>query len=375
MLDESDTGLGIGGGATTVEAGIAAVQSLQLTAGMTAFTLTLNGVATTPSIPYTGAFATDALAIQSALNNLPYVINASGVVTVVQTGSNLFSITFGGGLTGTDVQLNAVLTAGVGVPTVTTNVRGGGAALELGNTVTTENGGVEAGVDVWGEQLILKGAGDAAFGDQGGLTVLASNTPMTQTLTLTGAPTGINLTYNGVTTAAPVSITGVAATDATAIAAALNGLSSVTSVNGVVTVSPGAAAGAFSVTFGGGLLGQDRPLSAAVASGTGTAFVTNANYGGPVDDLIVPTDNLWHGAVTLAANTTIDVNTANSISSRVVLDGPIDDAANPSVNGSSLTATGGGETDLAGDNTYRGTTYINQGVVTAENTQALAPAA
>ena len=48
------------------------------------------------------------------------------------------------------------------------------AALELGNTTTAENGGVESGIDVYGEHLILNGTGDAAFGDAP-LTVLSGS--------------------------------------------------------------------------------------------------------------------------------------------------------------------------------------------------------
>ena len=59
--------------------------------------------------------------------------------------------------------------------------------------MVSENGGVQNGIEVWGEHLILNGAGDSTFGDSA-LTVLASNvqpsSPTVYTLTLTGSTTG-----------------------------------------------------------------------------------------------------------------------------------------------------------------------------------------
>jgi autotransporter-associated beta strand protein len=158
-------------------------------------------------------------------------------------------------------QFDTALGAGVSTTTVEA-----GAALELATTTTTEDGGLAAGIEVWGERLVLKGTGNAAFGD-GALTVL---------------------------------------------------------------------------------------------SGAGSTA-------GPIHDAILPADYLWNGPVTLGTGTVIAVQP----DSRVTLYSSIDDAPNPTAGGSDLTLTGGGELDLGGSNTYRGTTWVNQGVLTVENSQAL----
>ena len=55
----------------------------------------------------------------------------------------------------------------------------------------------------------------------------------------------------------------------------------------------------------------------------------------------------------------------------VTLLGIVDDTTNPDPNGSNLTKADTGELALAGANTYRGTTFVNQGILTIENSQGL----
>ena len=72
---------------------------------------------------------------------------------------------------GVDIR-SGVLTAqsdtalGTGTTTLdaTTTVRTG-AALELGSTVATLNGGLQRGLQIWYNHLILNGTGNALFGD------------------------------------------------------------------------------------------------------------------------------------------------------------------------------------------------------------------
>lgn len=78
-------------------------------------------------------------------------------------------------------------------------------------------------------------------------------------------------------------------------------------------------------------------------------------------------DNLWRGPVTLNNSNTFDVLP----NSRLTINGTIDDATNPAPAGSDVIKTDTGELVLAGANTYRGNTLINQGTVTVENSQAL----
>ena len=78
-------------------------------------------------------------------------------------------------------------------------------------------------------------------------------------------------------------------------------------------------------------------------------------------------DITWHGPVTLPRSSTLTAPPG----ARFEISGTVDDASNPAANGSSLTLTGGGEFLLGGANTYRGTTFVNQGVLTLANSQAL----
>ena len=87
-----------------------------------------------------------------------------------------------------------------------------------------------------------------------------SITPETQTIGLTGAAantTKFTVTFEGATTA-PITYTGTAA-DAAAIQAALDGLSTLTSVGGSVVVFQSGSSGLFTVEFGGSLAGDSLP--------------------------------------------------------------------------------------------------------------------
>jgi autotransporter-associated beta strand protein len=152
---------------------------------------------------------------------------------------------------------------GTGVNTTTVE---SGTALELGNTVTTQNGGLSGGIGVWGEHLILNGAGNPAFGDDP-LTVLTSTSTTT----------------------------------------------------------------------------------------------------GPFDDPIIATDNMWTGPIILKNSLALQIQK----NCRLNLTGTISDGANPA----DLIMDGPGELALAGSNTYRGSTFVNRGVLTVENNQALGGAA
>src|SRR5205807_592160 len=82
LLDQNNTALGAGVSSTTVEAASPTVQTISLTSSITQFKLTL-GPDTTGNIAYTGNAATDASAIQTALNNLSSVMSLGGAITVV----------------------------------------------------------------------------------------------------------------------------------------------------------------------------------------------------------------------------------------------------------------------------------------------------
>ncbi len=195
--------------------------------------------------------------------------NGAAVGGITKLGSQRLTIQSAGTYTGdVDIKEGVILVqndTGLGGNTGSVIVRSG-AALEVGNSLNEQNGGLRGGLGIWGERLILNGSGNTLFGDSA-LTILSDNAPVT----------------------------------------------------------------------------------------------------GPVNNPIVATDNAWRGPITLGDDTTITVGT----NSRLILAGPIDDGINPAANGSDLTITGGGVVSLIGTNTYRGTTFVNQGVLIVGNGQAL----
>ena len=237
---------------TTVGPGIATVQIFTVggTSGTASkpgtFTLTFNGKTTT-ALKY-GASAAQ---VQAALNSLTSISSVGGSVTVTLS-SLIYSVTFGGKLTGYDQNL---LTArgsnGTTVSPVTYLIHGDGSALELESNLAQNGGGISTGLNIANEHLVLDSPGNTAFGD--------------------------------------------------------------------------------------------APLT------------------------ILSDDNLWSGPISLDVSTTIQI----PVNARLILQGSIDDAANPSASGSNLTLMGGGELILGGINTYRGTTHIDQGVLMVANNQAL----
>jgi autotransporter-associated beta strand protein len=238
-------------------------------------------------------------------------------------------------------------TAVDGVQTFTTSTTtvAPGALLELEKGIAPNNGGIAAGVQVWDERLVLNGAGQQ---------VSVSGNAGTFTLSFNGASTG-NLAFD--VTAAQMQ-------------AALSALSTIGGVGGTVTVTK--ADHVYTVTFGGSLAGLNNPLMVAIAGpapGNMTVEVTGTNF--PLSAL-PDADIMWRGPITLAADTTIDVGDQ----ARLILYGPISDATNPEADGSSLTVNqvGSGNTGelvLAGNNTYRGTTFVKQGILTIANSNAL----
>ena len=185
-----------------------------------------------------------------------------------------------------------------------------GAALELANGTAAENGGVAAGIEVDGQSLILNGTGNSTFGDTAPLVVLSQASGYEQVVSFTNAvanTTKYKLSFNGVTTAAAITYTGVGGTgagsDAAAIQAGLLGLSSVSSASGTVGVTPNSSDTAFTIVFGGGLLGTTQVVGITVTASPATATVNPAV--GPIFDPIVSTQDMWSGPV--AANTSFAV--------------------------------------------------------------------
>jgi autotransporter-associated beta strand protein len=115
---------------------------------------------------------------------------------------------------------------------------------------------------------------------------------------------------------------------------------------------------------GGLQRGQQIQNDHLILNGTG-----NTTFGEP-PLAILSNDNLWRGPITLnaVANSAPIINVAPN--ARFIVTGVIDDGVAPALP-ADLIVSGGGELSLAGRNTYRGTTFINQGIVTISNDQAL----
>ncbi len=90
-------------------------------------------------------------------------------------------------------------------------------------------------------------------------------------------------------------------------------------------------------------------------------------------------DNYWRGPVSLGTsvafdvlpNTRLTINNSSPTTSPGVEEPTIDDLFNASADGSSLTKIDTGELDLDGIDSYRGNTYVQQGILTIGNSQAL----
>ncbi|MBA2227575.1 sialidase family protein, partial [Thermogemmata fonticola] len=219
-----------------------------------------------------------------------------------------------------------------------------GARLELAPSIPQNNGGISAGLQIWDERLILRDPG--------------------QQIAINGSAGTFTLTFNGHTTASL--LYNATAAD---IQTALNALPSIGGVGGNVTVTQ--TGNIFTVVFGGTLRGQVLPLLTATPSGApGNLLITVSGTAAPLS--VLSGDHSWRGPVTLTTDGFLDV----ADNARLSLYGRVDDASNPASSGSSLYVglTGSGNTGelvLAGDNTYRGTTYVRQGVLTIAHNKAL----
>ncbi len=101
-----------------------------------------------------------------------------------------------------------------------------------------------------------------------------------------------------------------------------------------------------------------------VVSGPGNTSVTGTLIQ-PIT--VLDGDHLWRGPVTLATSATFDVRTDG----RLTVFGAVDDTPNAAPNGSDFTKIGAGKLALGGDSTYRGTTFVNQGIVNVQSGGAL----
>lgn len=144
---------------------------------------------------------------------------------------------------------------------------------------------------------------------------------------------------------------------------------------GGVTVEAGAALELASTLAGvnGGIADGIQVWNKALTlNGPGN---TTANPGNTIAPLTVlgttgggqSADFAWRGPVTFATNITIDV----AADTGLMLSGTIDDLPNTDSAGSALVKVGGGRLSLAGDNSYRGLTDVQSGILNIQSSTAL----
>jgi autotransporter-associated beta strand protein len=274
--------------------------------------------------------------------------------------------------------------------------------------------------DVLIQEGVLRAQGDTALGlgttgtaATGNNSYTTTNTTVgtgigeVQTFTVGGSSGTFTLTFNGFTTGPlAFNVPGSGGTGSTAsVQNALNALSSIAGTGGTVTVNQSSSV--YTVMFGGKFVGINQPQL--VATGSGGASVTvatlvdgdgaalelqsappaaiggiaagiqvfnehltlsgtgNATFGDSVFNVLSQGDSMWRGPVSLQTSAVLQTQPG----SRIILFGAIDDTANTSPGGSDLTLSGGGNLALAGANSYRGTTFVNQGILEILSSQAL----
>lgn len=294
-------GLTVGGGQALGSAGNAELQTLSVTGPVVSFRLTVSGLLGTGPIALTGNPTTDAASIQAALQAVPVV--GSGLTVAAGALPGTYVIRLGGLLTGFDQPtLTATVLVGSGSVDVVETVKGAGATIIADKASMNMAGSFT----VAGEPLLVQGQGRATppsvplqwfnegpsplangqtVGNQnvaGRVTASAVDPtdpnliymatagggawrtidggkswrpmfdaiPEIQTLTMPTTAANFTLTFGGQTTATLNSGT----VTAQAIQDALNGLTSISSVSGLVTVTK--SGNVFRVTFGGQLTGR-----------------------------------------------------------------------------------------------------------------------
>ncbi len=359
--------------------------------------------------------------VQSALNALFTNVHPGGSVTVTQSG-NIYTMVFGGNLTGLDpatflsasaaggVSLTVdgtsaplkvlssdvahVATSGPPNGTFTLSVKGQATVplpfgvpasysnpanpqptdsvqSALNALLATAYPGAVATVtqagSVTNSVLVTQAANVYTISFTGGTPNLLGVDPAAF---LTGANSGpalatftaasgvITIAYNGVTAIAPNTTLNYNSSSTTA-ANLQTYLSNIPGLTAPGAVTvTGNVGGPFNISLGAGLNTNLLGVLNGPCTINGMTVKVSENFA---------TDDLWRGPVSLNTDSVIDV----AYNSRLTLFGAIDDNAAPAAGGAGFAKTGLGELVLGGASTYRGVTNINQGLVTLENGQAL----
>ena len=258
-----------------------------------------------------------------------------------------------------------------------------GAALELANTIATENGGISAGVQVHGSTLVLNGTGNNLFGDTAPLVVLPATPLAGPTAT---SPIGETITTTDDMWGGPVSIDQAIVVT---FPSAQNLISSKNSLTGTGLTSIRSApttiiAGTATSTV------QELTFSSNITGGSFTLSIDGVNFTTPIAwdpgtgadagnlaaRIQAALNALASAPNATAASVGASVNVAPN--TRLNFTGAIGDSASPFVGGADFALSGGsgttgaGEVRLAGASTYHGSTTVSQNIVlTLANSQAL----
>ena len=247
-----------------------------------------------------------------------------------------------------------------------------GAALEFDPDATADTGGVTGGPSIFNTHLTLNGTGNTTFGDAP-LTVFQDDNLWAGPVTLNS-----NVAISFQNTYANQAIATMTA-NFLAPGSTLTTLLP-TAVNPTVDVA--------ATTLGGGGLNAVQMLTFGASPGGaitgGTFTLSGVNGVTPFTTANIafsPNPNLLIAHITAALNLIFGAGNFNvSLTSptidvlpnaRLIVTGAVDDASTQTTSGSDLYVAGGGELVLSGANSYRGTTFVNQGILTVQNSSAL----
>lgn len=241
-----------------------------------------------------------------------------------------------------------------------------GASLALAPIDPAQHGGLNTGASIWDTRLTLAGNGNSEFG-LAPLTVLSDDVLWYGPVSLIST---VNVTFEG-------ALANQAVPTLTGDGAGLTGGSPTVTV---VTTTPGGpgrnavqtlgfAAGINGGTF---TLTYDDGINPPVTTG-------NIAWDADPNTLFANMRAELTGIAALAGNFDIALMSPTieiKPNSRLVIAGAINDGtpSTPGVYRSDINISGGGQLLLSGPNTYRGTTFVHQGVVTVANGQALGDA-
>ncbi len=296
--------------------------------------------------------------------------NAVGVVgELVKVGTERLIIQGTGLYTGgVDIQSGVILiendTAlgqGTAGASITTTVETG-AALELGSTIPQNTGGIERGLEIWYTNLDLSGPGNAEFGDAP-LMIGANDNIWHGPITLNAA---ITVTFQGAA--------GNMAVPTMTVGMVTNPLDSLIPVNSTVG-GPNVNA-VQTLNFSGFTAGDKFTLVVNNNSGGAAVQTPVISWSANVNQLManiqtalssLTIDNLFNVGVSVAQVALLSPAIDVFPNARFTVTGSIGNGAIPA----DISVNGGGELNLAGANTFTGTMYVNQGILTLENSQAL----